>query len=90
MVDSGVGLEINTSGLRQSPGETYPAAPIVALFRAMGGRNVTSGSDAHQVDAFAFGLEDGYRVAAGAGFRELMFRRGGSHLAVPVPDRLHT
>jgi histidinol-phosphatase (PHP family) len=90
MVEAGVGLEINTSGLRQAPGETYPAAPIVALFRQLGGRQVTAGSDAHQADAFAFGLEDGYRVAAGAGYRELMFRRGGSRLAVPLPDRVQT
>jgi histidinol-phosphatase (PHP family) len=90
LVESGVGLEINTSGLRQSPGETYPAEPIVALFRELGGRHVTSGSDAHQADAFAFGLEDGYRVAAGAGFQELMFRRGGSPIAVPLPVRLRT
>jgi histidinol-phosphatase (PHP family) len=90
LVQSGTGLEVNTSGLRQSPGETYPPAPIVALFRDLGGRHVTAGSDAHEADTFAFGLEDGYRVAAGAGFRELMFRRGGSHLAVPLPDRLRT
>jgi histidinol-phosphatase (PHP family) len=90
LVDSGVGLEINTSGLRQSPNETYPTAPIVALFRELGGRQVTSGSDAHQADGFAFGLEDGYRVAAGAGFQELMFRRGGSRIAVPLPQRLRT
>ena len=90
LVESGVGLEINTSGLRQSPAETYPAASIVALFRDLGGRHVTSGSDAHQADAFAFGLEDGYRVAAGAGFEELMFRRGGSRVRVRLPDRLRT
>jgi histidinol-phosphatase (PHP family) len=90
LVEAGVGLEINTSGLRQSPGETYPAAPIVALFRDLGGRELTSGSDAHQADSFAFGLDDGYRVARGAGFRELMFRRGGSRLAIPMPDRFGT
>jgi len=90
MVESGVGLEINTSGLRQSPAETYPAAPIVALFRELGGKHVTAGSDAHLAGSFAYGLEDGYRVAAGAGFQELMFRRGGSRLAVPLPARLRT
>ena len=90
MVEAGVGLEINTSGLRQAPGETYPAPPIVALFKQLGGQHVTSGSDAHQADAFAFGLDDGYRVAAGAGFEELMFRRGGSRIRVPLPDRLRT
>jgi histidinol-phosphatase (PHP family) len=90
LVDSGTGLEINTSGLRQGPGEPYPPAPILARFRELGGEVVTAGSDAHRSDAFAFGLEDGYRVAAGAGFRELMFRRGGSRVAVALPDRVRT
>jgi histidinol-phosphatase (PHP family) len=90
LVETETALEVNTSGLRQSPAETYPAEPIVERFRALGGRHVTAGSDAHRADAFAFGLEDGYRVAAGAGFRELLFRRGGSRLAVQLPDRLGT
>ena len=30
LVESGTALEINTSGLRQAPNETYPASPIVA------------------------------------------------------------
>jgi histidinol-phosphatase (PHP family) len=90
LVETGTGLEINTSGLRQSPREPYPPGPIVARFRELGGRHVTAGSDAHRADAFAFGLEDGYRVASGAGFRDLLFRRGGPRLAVPLPDRLRT
>jgi histidinol-phosphatase (PHP family) len=90
LIETGTALEINTSGFRQSPAEPYPPAPIVRRFRELGGRHVTAGSDAHRADAFAFGLEDGYRVATGAGFRELLFRRGGPRLAVPLPDRLRT
>jgi histidinol-phosphatase (PHP family) len=85
LVESGTALEVNTSGLRQAPGETYPTAAIVALFRELGGSAVTAGSDAHRVETFAFGLEDGYRLLAEAGFEELAFRRGGSRVAVPVP-----
>jgi histidinol-phosphatase (PHP family) len=90
LIESGTALEVNTSGLRQSPGETYPAGPIVARFRELGGRAVTAGSDAHRADAFAFGLEEGYRVAADAGFRWLAFRRGAERLQVPLPDRFGT
>lgn len=90
LVESGVGLEVNTSGLRQTPGETYPGPPIVARFRELGGRRVTAGSDAHRADAFAWALEDGYRVAAGAGFGELSFRRGNELVAVAVPTRLRS
>lgn len=90
LVESGTGLEVNTSGLRQAPGETYPAPPIVTRFRELGGRRVTAGSDAHRADQFSWALEDGYRAVAGAGFGELAFRRGGQMLSVAVPARLRS
>jgi histidinol-phosphatase (PHP family) len=67
MIEAGAGLEINTSGLRQAPGEPYPPPPIVALYRAMGGRAVTIGSDAHRLPSFAEGLRDASRSAVEAG-----------------------
>ena len=90
LVESGTALEINASGLRQSPNETYPGAAVVARFRALGGSAVTAGSDAHRADSFAFGLAEGYGVAARAGFRSLAFRRGAEGLRIPVPDRFRT
>jgi histidinol-phosphatase (PHP family) len=88
LVESGTGLEINTSGLRQAPHETYPSAAVVARYRELGGRHVTTGSDAHRADCFAFALEEGYQTAARAGFRELRFRRGGEPLFVSLPARV--
>ena len=84
LVDSGTGLEVNASGLRQSPGETYPAADIVARYRALGGQAVTTGSDAHRADSFAFGLAVGYSLIAAAGFEAVAFRRGGDRVAVRI------
>jgi histidinol-phosphatase (PHP family) len=90
LVESGTSLEVNTSGLRQPPAETYPSAAVVARFRALGGSAVTTGSDAHRPEALAFGLEAGYRVVAEAGFRAVTFRRGADRLHVPLPERLRT
>jgi histidinol-phosphatase (PHP family) len=84
LVQSGTALEINTSGLRQSANETYPARPIVARYRELGGRGVTVGSDAHRAEAFAWGLDEGYTTAAAAGFDALAFRRGGTPVAVSI------
>ena len=88
LVRSGTALEVNTSGLRQSPGETYPPEPVVARYRVLGGNAVTAGSDAHRANDFAFGLVDGYRVVARAGFDQLAFRRGDGQVAVGLPDRI--
>jgi histidinol-phosphatase (PHP family) len=85
LVESGTGLEINTSGLRQPAGETYPSAAVVARFHELGGRHVTTGSDAHRADCFAFALDEGYRTAAAAGFETLRFRRGGEPVEVRLP-----
>jgi histidinol-phosphatase (PHP family) len=87
LVESGTALEVNTSGLRQAAGETYPGPGLVARFRELGGTRLTAGSDAHRNHAFAFGLDAGYRVIGAAGFRELTFRRGGEPVRVAVPDR---
>ena len=89
LIETGAALEVNTSGLRQAPRETYPSAGIVARYHEVGGRRVTAGSDAHREAAFAFGLEAGYRLASDAGFRELTFRRGGELVGVPLPHRVH-
>jgi histidinol-phosphatase (PHP family) len=87
LVESGTALEMNTSGLRHPVRETYPTAETIERYRAMGGRAVTVGSDAHRADAFAFGLEEGYRILARAEFEELTFRRGGSRVTVALPRR---
>jgi histidinol-phosphatase (PHP family) len=78
LVDSGTALEVNTSGLRQAAGETYPSAAIVARFRELGGERVTVGSDAHRAESFAWALDDGYDHVRAAGFDALTFRRGGT------------
>lgn len=88
LIQGGTGLEVNTSGLRQSAGETYPSAAIVARFREMGGVRLTAGSDAHRPSWFGHGLDSAYQMAADAGFRELAFRRGaGGPVAVTIPER---
>lgn len=85
LVDAGAALEVNASGLRQVARETYPSATIVARYRALGGRLVCIGSDAHRLEWFPYGLSRAYRDVAGAGFSALSFRRGGDRVAVPIP-----
>jgi histidinol-phosphatase (PHP family) len=87
LIETGTALEVNASGLRQLPRETYPSAAIVARYRELGGRHVTIGSDAHRTEWFAYGLGEAYRHAARAGFDALAFRRGGDRVAIPLPQR---
>ena len=90
IVDSGVALEVNTSGLRHPSRETYPAAPTVERFHELGGRRVTAGSDAHRPDWFAYRLAAAYDIIEAAGFIGVAFRRGGAPVEVPLPERGRT
>ncbi len=88
VVEGGAALEINTSGLRHDVGEMYPAPWVVGMYRELGGRRVTVGSDAHRRTQFAFGLEKGYAIAAQARLEEISFRRGGRRVTIPLPRRV--
>ena len=90
LVDSGVALEVNSSGLRHPSRETYPAAATVQRFHELGGRRVTAGSDAHRPEWFAYRLGDAYEIIEAAGFAELAFRRGGTGLEIPLPNHAPT
>jgi histidinol-phosphatase (PHP family) len=85
LAHSGTALEVNTSGLRQAPAETYPSAVLVARFGELGGTRLTTGSDAHRSDTFAFGLAEGYRLVREAGFGHLFFRRGDHRVDLQIP-----
>jgi histidinol-phosphatase (PHP family) len=85
IVESGTAIEVNASGLRQLPRETYPNAAIVARYLAMGGRAVTIGSDVHRMSWFGYGMGDAYSLARDAGVEALAFRRGAERVWVPMP-----
>ena len=85
IVEAGVSLEVNTSGLRYPGEETYPSGPVVARYRELGGKRVVVGSDAHAKGSFAHRLADGYGHIVSAGFDHLTFRRGSERAHVPLP-----
>jgi histidinol-phosphatase (PHP family) len=47
VVEKGMYIELNTSGLRQDPGEPYPSLGVVREYLALGGDRLVLGSDAH-------------------------------------------
>lgn len=69
--DAGLVLEINASGLRQYPDETYPTVEALDRFRQLGGVGVTLGSDGHVRRHGCWGLETAAATARAAGFHQL-------------------
>ncbi|WP_124097944.1 histidinol-phosphatase HisJ family protein [Ruminococcus sp. Marseille-P6503] len=73
LIQKGKGIEINTSGLRQKYGRTFPTLEYVRTYREMGGEILTVGSDAHRVSDLAAGTAAGAEIAKAAGFRYLTY-----------------
>ncbi len=71
MADSGIGLEINTSGVSQAPRVPYPEPEILVWARRAGVKWLTIGSDSHAPARFAQGLDEGYALARRTGWERL-------------------
>jgi histidinol-phosphatase (PHP family) len=87
LVASGTALEVNASGLRHPENETYPAPWVVRRFRELGGQRVTTGSDAHLPQSFAFGIEQACEIVAAAGFDRLALQRAMDRGDLILPER---
>lgn len=73
LIANGKGIEINTSGLRQKYGYTFPGFKLVELYRQLGGEIVTIGSDAHSAKDIGSGILEGIVLAENAGFDRIAY-----------------
>ncbi len=67
--DSGKGIELNTSGLRDGTGSAFPEFGVLKLYREKGGEIVTTGSDAHRPEDTGKNIADGMELLREAGFK---------------------
>lgn len=84
IIDKGIALEVNTSGLRQKIGVTLPDAPLLKLYRDMGGEMVTIGSDAHVCGDIAAGIQNGFDMLQSAGFRYFTVFKDRKPIFIPL------
>lgn len=73
LIDGGMGIEINTSGLRQKYGLTFPHFEYVKLYRELGGEILTLGSDSHCTADLGKGISEGAELAKAAGFKYIAY-----------------
>ena len=69
LIDKGLGIEINTSGLLNPMGESIPNLDALKLYRSLGGEIVTVGSDSHGTRFYPKGIKEGYDILSAAGFK---------------------
>ena len=69
LVANGKGIEINTSGIRQGHGETFPPYGTVRRYRELGGEIITVGSDSHTDTDLGADFDVAFDLLKQAGFR---------------------
>jgi histidinol-phosphatase (PHP family) len=85
LIETGRGIEVNSSGYRHGLNDTLPSLNIVKRFRELGGEIVTVGSDAHRGDAFGYKITESFRVLKEAGFAHVCLFREGNPIMVDIP-----
>lgn len=73
LAQNGKGIEINTSGLRQGFGATFPDLKYTKMFRELGGEILSVGSDSHTVADIGADVQAGAEIAKAAGFTHLTY-----------------
>ncbi len=65
------GIEINTSGFRYGLGVIHPNVTLLKRYKALGGKIITLGSDAHKVHDFEADFDRAIALLKDAGFSEI-------------------
>lgn len=61
-IKDGKGIEVNTSSWHYGLSDTQPSRAILHLYKDLGGRIITVGSDAHQTSYLADHIKDAYAI----------------------------
>ncbi|MDD4504561.1 MAG: histidinol-phosphatase HisJ family protein [Clostridiaceae bacterium] len=69
LVNSHKGIEINTSGLRYGLSSFHPMPEILELYRSLGGKIITIGSDSHKPDTLGYEFNRALNLLSDIGFK---------------------
>ncbi len=75
VIAAGKGIELNTSGYRQTYGKPFPDEALLRLYKSLGGKILTLGSDAHCPEDVGGGIAQGMTLAAACGFEGVCYFR---------------
>lgn len=84
MIPRGVALEVNTAGLHQNIGLTYPTRDTVALYASVGGALLSVGSDAHHPDQLGYSYDTALQIATDNNLSHLSIWEQGVRTELPI------
>ncbi|AFM00057.1 histidinol phosphate phosphatase HisJ family [Desulfitobacterium dehalogenans ATCC 51507] len=87
VIQKGKGIEVNTSGLRQSSKECLPGLDIIRLYKELGGEIITVGSDAHWAEDVGKGIPEGMELIRRAGFNYVTVYTNRKPTMIKIGDK---
>jgi histidinol-phosphatase (PHP family) len=84
MIEGGIGFEINTSGLRQTPRTSMPGPAVVGWYADRGGRLITTGTDSHAAQTVGTGLKKTLQMLTLCGIDAVASFRRREATLVPI------
>ncbi len=86
----GMGVEVNTSGLRHEHGIQYPIREFLEAVNRVGIRNVTIGSDSHTPETLGFWLVEAVDLLRDVGFKNIASFKGRKAVLNPIESVVRT
>jgi histidinol-phosphatase (PHP family) len=73
VIAKGIGIEVNSSGLRQKCGFSFPTVEYVQMYKDLGGSIISVGSDAHATDQLGKNIQECIDMIKSCGFEYLTY-----------------
>lgn len=84
IIRSDIALEVNSSGIRKGLGVPLPPAEYVSRYRALGGRMITIGSDAHRLSDVGADIPRCIGMLKSVGFSEICVFRAKQPVFIKI------
>lgn len=84
LIQKGIGLEVNSGGLKYGLGHPNPCEEVIARYRQLGGEIITVGSDAHSPEFLAYEFPRIAQILKACGFSHYTVFRGRTPVFLPL------
>lgn len=90
LVKYDIGVEINTSGLRNDIKEIHPQPWIIERYLSFGGKYITVGSDAHEKNEIGTGFKEALNILNTLDVKEIFYCENGNFIPLNVNSMYRT
>ena len=84
MVAKDIALEVNVSTLWKGLGFAMPDREFLSLYRDLGGRLITVGTDSHSPEHIGDCVEEGFKLLKSVGLNDILVVRNGEKTVIKI------